>query len=416
MKRISTNQPNDNMSYHLRMREWQMNEAQNKMAAQTRIKAPRNDPLATGHSVRFQSREARLERYLQNITRARGELGLAEGRLQSGLDVMQRVRDLAVQGANGIYTREQLAYMGDEINALLGEMLNVANSIDGQGNYVFSGHRARTQPFRMHTGRVEGSQGTEVITGVEYVGDIGRNAAEIDELAVSEYTLPGNQVFWAERQQIFATQDATAYRVQANSTIRIDGVQIDLKEGDNVFAVIERINSSQAPVRARLDPVQNSLALEGTFPHQIWAQDAGQGTVLQDLGILSRGNGSPPLNSADSASVYGGSVFDMLMHLRDSLYRGDQEAVGGSGLRGIDDSVETLTAHLSQIGARDTRLDVAEKRLAWEKPEYTKLDSQERDLDLSQAITELKMLEYTHQATLSTTARILRPTLLDFLR
>jgi flagellar hook-associated protein 3 FlgL len=416
MKRISTNLPNDNMSYYLRLREWEMNEAQNKMAAQTRIKDLRNDPLAAGHSTRFQSREARLARYGLNVTKARGELSIAEGHLQSGLDVLQRVRDLAVQGANGIYTREQLAYMGDEINALLGEMLSVANSLDGQGNYVFSGYRARTQPFRVHSGRVEGSLRPELITGVEYVGDIGRNAAEIDELQASDYTLPGNQVFWAERQQIYASQDAAAYRVQADSSIRIDGVQIDLSQGDNVYAIIERINSSQAPVRARLDPVQNSLALEGTYPHQIWAEDLNQGTVLQDLGIIARGDNVPPLNYADSASVFGGSVFDMLMHLRDSLYRGDQEAVGGSALRGIDDSVETLTAHLSQIGALDTRLEVTQKRLAWEQPEYTKLDSQERDLDLTQAITELKMLEYTHQAALSTAARILPRTLLDFLR
>jgi len=414
MKRISTNLPNYDLSYHLRLREWQLNEAQNKMAAQTRIKDPRNDPLATGHSTRFQSREARLERYSQNVTRARGELSIAEGNLNSGLDVLQRVRELAVQGANGIYSREQLAYMGDEVNQLLGELLGVANARNGQGNYVFSGHRARTEPFRVHNGRVEGSRGTEVITGVEYVGDIGRGQAEIDELQVSDYTLPGNQVFWAEKQQIFAAQDATGYRVQRNAAIRIDGVQIDLFQGDNVFAIIERINGSQAPVKARLDPVNNSLALEGTYPHQIWAEDVGE--VLQDLGVLSRGDGSPPLNSADSAAVYGGSVFDMMMHLRGSLYRGDQEAVGGSALRGIDDSIETLTAHLAEIGARDTRLEVAGQRLAWEKPEYTRLDSQERDLDLSQAITELKMLEYTHQATLATAARILRPTLLDFLR
>ena len=414
MKRISTNLPNYDLSYHLRLREWQMNEAQNKMAAQTRIKDPRNDPLAAGHSTRFQSREARLERYSQNVTRARGELTIAEGNLNSGLDVLQRVRELAVQGANGIYSREQLAYMGDEVNQLLGELLAVANARNGQGNYVFSGHRARTEPFRVHNGRVEGSRGTEVITGVQYVGDIGRGRAEIDELQVSDYTLPGNQVFWAEKQQIFAAQDATDYRVQRNAAIRIDGVQIDLFQGDNVFAIIERINASEAPVKARLDPVNNSLALEGTYPHQIWAEDVGE--VLQDLGVLSRGDGVPPLNSADSAAVYGGSVFDMMMHLRGSLYRGDQEAVGGSALRGIDDSIETLTAHLAEIGARDTRLEVAGKRLAWEKPEYTRFDSQERDLDLSQAITELKMLEYTHQATLSTAARILRPTLLDFLR
>lgn len=416
MKRISTDMPNNDMSFYMRLREWQMNEAQNKMAAQTRIKDLRNDPLAAGHSTRFQSKEVRLERWLENITRARGQLTLAEGHLGSALDVLQRVRELAVQGANGIYTPEQLAYMGDEINQLLTELVDVANARDGSGNYIFAGHRAKTEPFRLHTGRVEGSRGTEAVTGVEYVGDIGVTIAEIDENALAPFTLPGNQVFWAEKQQLFSALDASAYRVQANSVIRVDGVPVELKEGDNVFAVIEKINASQAPVKARLDPVKNSLALEGTYPHQIWLQDEAGGTVLQDLGLLARGVADPPLNSADSAGVYGGSVFDMLIHLRNSLYKGDIEAVGGSALRGVDDSIETVTAHLAEIGAGDTRLEVTEKRLAWEKPEYTKLDSQERDLDLSQAITELKMLEYTHQATLATAGRILRPTLLDFLR
>jgi flagellar hook-associated protein 3 FlgL len=416
MKRISTNLPNYDASYYLRLREWQMNEAENKMAAQSRIKDLRNDPLAAGHSVRYQSKLARLERFTANITKARGEAALAEGNLRSALDILQRVRELAVQGANGVWDKQQLAYMGQEIDQLLTELVTVANAKNGQGNYIFSGFRARTEPFRVHTGRVEGSQGSEVIASVEYVGDIGRNHAEIEEGAEADYTMPGNQVFWAERQQLYSSIDATTYRVQANSKIRLDGVEIELKEGDNVFAVIDKINASEAPVKARLDPVKNSLALEGTWAHQIWAEDVGEGTVLQDLGLIERGDRVPPLNTADSASVFGGSLFDMVIHLRNSLYKGDQEAVGGSALRGIDDSIETLSSHLAKIGAKDARLEVTNKRLAWEAPEYTGLNSKEVDLDLSQAITELKMLEYTHQATLNTAARILRPTLLDFLR
>lgn len=416
MKRISTNLPNIDMNYHLRLREFKMNEAQNKMAAQTRIKGLRNDPVAAGHSTRFQSKLARLERFADTITRVRGEVALAEGNLRSALDVLQRVRELAVQGANGIYSKEQLAYMGDEINQLLKELVEVANAKNGQGNYIFAGYRNKTEPFRMHTGRVEGSQAAEVISSVEYVGDIGRNRAEIAENADLDYTLPGNQVFWAERQQLFSSIDATEYRVQQASRIRIDAVEIELKEGDNVFAIIEKINASEAPVKARLDPVKNSLALEGTFAHQIWSEDVDEGSVLQDLGIIARGDRSPPLNAADSAGVYGGSVFDMVMHLRGSLYKGDQEAIGSSALRGIDDSIETLTAHLAEIGAKDARMEVTGSRLAYEAPEYTRFNSQEVDLDFSQAITELKMLEYTHQAALATAARILQPTLLDFLR
>jgi flagellar hook-associated protein 3 FlgL len=59
---------------------------------------------------------------------------------------------------------------------------------------------------------------------------------------------------------------------------------------------------------------------------------------------------------------------------------------------------------------------MVEKRLISEIPETVKMDAQEVDLDMAEAITNLKMLEYTHKAALQTAGRILQPTLLDFLR
>jgi flagellar hook-associated protein 3 FlgL len=415
MKRISTNMPNDDMSYHMRLREWRMNELQNKMASQTRLKNLRDDPLAAGHAVRYQSKIVRLERYIDNVSKIRGDLALAEGNIRSGLDMLQRVRELAVQGANGVYDDQQMAFMGQEIDQILREMVGVANSVDGKGNYLFSGHRSKIEPFRIHTGRVEGSREAEVISSVEYVGDIGRNRGEIDESATVDFRLPGNHVFWAERQQIYSSVQALGYRVQNDSVIRIDGVEISLKEGDNVYAIIDKINASAAPVRARLDPVENSLALEGTFAHQIWPEDR-SGTVLQDLGIIAQGAESPPLNVADSAATFGGSIFDMIITVRNGMYQNDIQRIGGDGLRGIDDAIGALTAHLAEVGARESRLHVTEQRLDHERPEYIGFLAKEADLDITEAITDLKMLEHVHQAALGTAARIIRPTLLDFLR
>ncbi|MCK5008578.1 MAG: hypothetical protein KAR73_14395, partial [Spirochaetales bacterium] len=92
MKRISTNMPNYDMSYYMRLREWKMNELQNKMAAQTRLKNLRDDPLAAGHATRYQSKIVRLERFIDNISKIRGDMALAEGNIRSGLDILQRVR------------------------------------------------------------------------------------------------------------------------------------------------------------------------------------------------------------------------------------------------------------------------------------------------------------------------------------
>ena len=416
MKRISTNLPSDNMSYYMRLREWQLNDIQNKMAAQTRIKNLRDDPVAAGHGTRFQSKGLRLERFLTNITQVQGKMALAEGNMRSGLDILHRARELAVQGANGAYTKEQMAYMAQEVDQLLREFLEVANAQDAQGNYLFSGFRSKVEPFRVHTGRVDGSRDTEVITAVQYVGDIGRNNAEVAESALMDFTFPGNRAFWAERQQIYSSVQALEYRVPVDSTVRIDGVPVELKQGDNVYAIIDKINASGAPVKARLDPVRSSLALEGTFAHQIWPEDMGGGTVFQDLGVVRPGVGSPPLNIAASAGVYGGSIFDMMISLRDSLYSGDVHRIGGAALRGVDEAVESLTANLGELGAKDARLLVTRARLEYERPEYLRFYSQEVDLDITKAVTDLKMLEYTHQAAVGTAARIIRPTLLDFLR
>ena len=138
--------------------------------------------------------------------------------------------------------------------------------------------------------------------------------------------------------------------------------------------------------------------------------------MLQDLGIVSRGVGSPPLNTADSARAFGGSTFDMLIQLRDALYRGDHESVGGEGLGGIDMAIENATATLAEIGSFDFRLQATLQRIEYEIPEVIQADSNEVDLDITEAITELKMLEYTHQAALATAAKVLQTTLLSFLR
>jgi flagellar hook-associated protein 3 FlgL len=415
VKRVSTDMSNNDMMYHLSLRQYRMDEMQNKIGSQTRVQNLRDDPMAASRSTRYQSVLTRMQQYSGNVDAAQGELRFAEGYLTEGVDILQRIRELAVQGANGTYNKEQLGMMAGEVNQLMDELVKVANSQDTAGRFVFSGFDSRTEPFRVASGWVPDAEG-RVTTAVDYVGDIGRNLAQIGDNAFVPMNVPGNEAFWAEQQQVYASVDATSYRLDRDSTIRIDGSEIQLRQGDTAPAVIARINDSAAGVKASLDPVTGALVLKTTHPHQIWAEDTGGGTVLQDLGILARGDASPPLNFADSARVFGGSAFDMIKRLRDALYGGDQQSVGGEGLGGIDLAIESITSSLAAIGAHDARLQATSDRLSYEIPEVTAANSRDIDLDVTEAATTLKMLEYTHQAALSAAGRILPPTLLDFLR
>ena len=416
MKRISSQLPQLDSSYYQRLREFDMNQMTNKIGAQSRIKDLRDDPLAASRSTRFQSQIARLDQYGKNIQDVRSTLSSVEGNLRSAMDILQRVRELGVQGANGTLDKAQMGYVGEEVNQLLDELVVIANSKDQSGNSLFAGSLAKTTPFRTTPGRVPGGSG-DMVVSLDYLGNIGTNAAEISEGSEVEVNLPGNVAFWAEQQQIYSTVNAAPYRVQGNATIRIDGAEIHLAPGDTVSAVAAKINDANAPVRARVDSVTSSLVLETTLPHQIWAEDLGGGTVLQDLGILAPNGNRPPLNVAQSARVFGGSIFDMVINLRNALFEGSTEKVGSTGLRGLEDSITNLAGVLGAVGARDNRLETVAKRLEFQKPEMVRFDSQERDLDMADAITQLRTLETTHEAALASTARVLnRPKLLDFLR
>jgi flagellar hook-associated protein 3 FlgL len=415
MYRISTNLPNNDMQHYMRQREFQLNQTQNKIASQNRIQQLRDDPVGAAHSTRYQSYITRLERFQENAEYAQNNYRVAEKQMQQAVDMMQRVREIAIQGANGTYTQGDLQKMGQEVNELLEEMVQLANARNGDGSTIFSGHESNTLPFRAVKGNVQGASG-QVITNVQYVGDIGTRKTEISEGSYMNLNIPGNEVFWAEQQQIYSSVNASGYQVQEDSTIHIDGTEIELQAGDNISAVIHKINNSDTAVKARMDPVQQSLVLETTTPHQMWLQDGENSTVLQDLGILGGNQGPAPANVAESADKFGGSVFDMMIRLRNELYAGDTKDIGGSALQGIDHGLDNMLSNMAKLGARDTRLQFVNQRLTREIDQIGELNSNEVDVNMANAITDLRMLEHTKQAALSTSARIIQPTLLDFLR
>lgn len=415
MKRISTNMPNTDMQFYMREREYRMNSVQNKMAGQTRILNLRDDPISASHAVRYQSGIHRLEQFSKNVEYAQGNLKITEDKVREAVEILQRIREISVQGGNGTYGKDDLKAMGMEVNQLLNQLVEIANARNGDGTTLFSGDKTSSLPFRAVMGNV-GGMGEGVVTQVEYVGTITENRVEVTDGAYIRMNYPGNKIFWAENQQLYSAVDATEYVQREDTKIFIDGVGIDLKAGDSIHAIMAKINDSEAPVRARLDPIRGSLVLESTTPHQIWLQDAPEGKVLQELGLLRDGTTPPPSNLDPTVRTFGGSVFDMVIKLRDDLFKGNAMEVGGRGLRGIDNALNSLLATLGDIGAQGKRLEYTYARLQTEIPDMKELYSQTKDLDMTAAIVDLKLMENTHKAALSTAARILQPTLLDFLR
>lgn len=412
MYRINTHLGNNDSQFYLRRREYVLNRLQNQLSSGTRITDLRDAPTAAIEAVQLDSYLNRLSTFKTNVAYVEDHLRLTEGRVTEMVEVVQRLRELAVQTAQGTYNQSQREIAAVEVNQLLNELVTVANTVDGTGGALFGGTYKQGDPFRIQRGRVNGTI-EENIVSVAYQGNIGSRRSEISENVHIDIDTPGNHLFWSENQQIFSTIDARDYRALQDSTLTIDNHTVQITAGDTVNAVIYKINRSPAAVRALFDPTRNSLALITTEPHQLWIEESG--TVLQELGIVDGGERSP-VDIADSAEVFGGTVFDTVITLREALYANNSEQIGSQILGSIDSALNNVLTHIADIGAKETRLQFVAGRLERDIPEITDAYALAADTDFVEAITQLRTQEAGHQAALAVAGRVLPQTLLDFLR
>ena len=421
MYRISSDMPHIDAQYQLRRQEERLAKLQSQISSESRIRELRDDPLAASHAVRYESYLARLERFEKNALYAKDHYNVVYGYMNEALSVMQRVRELSVQGANGIYTADDQKLMGMEVNELIKELVALSNTVGPDGKQLFAGDKAFTEPFRIVEGSIPGG-GENMVVRVEYRGAGASRRTEIDDNAYADLDIGGGEAFWAEKMQVFSSVNAANYRVNAPGAFFIDGAEIRVNPGDTLPAIVAKINDSPAPVKAYIDPETRGLVLEGTNAHLIRAEDAvyqnGEGaTVLKDLGII-RGNmeNNAPNWDTTRSRVSGGSVFEMLTRLRDAMYRGDYDFIGSQGIAGMDLAIGNLTTRIADVGNRQERVETAWQRLNREIPDVASSLARESSVNIADAATDLKMLDFAHKASLQTAARLLPMTLLDFLR
>lgn len=414
MRRISSNLQHTDTQFALRRQESRVSDTNNSISSQRRILNLRDDPLAAGHSVRYQSYLARLDRFERNAKTVSDQFKITEGYMNQSLQIMQRVRELAVAGANGTYTKGDLKNMATEVDELLKELISNGNATGPDGVRLFAGTKSFTEPFETVLGDRDGA-GNPVVMQVRYNGTVDGKNIEIDEQSHLATAQAGNRTFWAEKQSLFSEVDATNYMVKADTAIEVDGVTVPLTAGDNVYAIISKINDSGAGVKAYIDPVTNGLNLETTDSRQLWIRDGEGGDVLASLGMVKAGQ-RPPYNIANSVRMSGGSLFDSVIALRDAMLSGDQDAIGGKVLGSVDGGIDNLATRLASIGSQYERTQATMARIAYQTVNVTAAESREADIDFTKAITDLKMFEYTQQATLSTAGKLYSNTLLNYVK
>jgi flagellar hook-associated protein 3 FlgL len=126
------------------------------------------------------------------------------------------------------------------------------------------------------------------------------------------------------------------------------------------------------------------------------------------------GSGHQVLTSEDRNQQQVDSVFNSLLRLKSALQSGDVDAIGRE-VGSIDTDLTRLSFSRAQIGSRLQSLGVLNTRLEDEHTQLQSALSDQTDVDLVQAISNLTARQYALQGSLQTTATILQLSILNFL-
>ncbi|TVR92863.1 MAG: flagellin [Spirochaetaceae bacterium] len=200
-----------------------------KLSSGMRINRAGDDASGLAVSEKMRSQVRGLQRAERNTADGISLIQTTEGYLQQSQDILQRVRELAVQASNGIYTDEDRMQIQVEVSQLVSEVNRIASHAQFNG-------------MNLLTGRFAAETGTNVVTASMWF-HIGANMDQ--------------------REQVFiGTMTAQALGIQSTDGLPHTATFISLSTPDRANAAIGVLDEALKTVskqRADLGAYQNRL-------------------------------------------------------------------------------------------------------------------------------------------------------------
>ncbi|MDN5331219.1 MAG: flagellar hook-associated protein 3 FlgL [Tepidanaerobacteraceae bacterium] len=396
-----------NLSSNLR----RLGEKQDQLSSGKKVRLPSDDPVSAVFAMRLRNTLLSIDQYAKNVDDAVTWLQNTETALQNTGEILQRIRELVVYASNGTLTEADRKAILDEIAQLKEQILQEANA-SYNNKYLFGGYRTDIRPFSYDaSGKIVANPAFAYLTKVEVLSDTGAGgsgqtgfkAASVDvaklgdSIGFGKYT-----IIISNFDDTNMTADIEIKDEGGNTIARASGVNVD-EDGQEISGVDDLGNP---------DASRNFFLNFKNFPLK------GDGTVVLSL-YAERKNSYNlgRLNTMDVA-LYGDEVFSEIFKTVESIeqdLRNNDSASLSSRLSDLDDAINILLKFRSQVGAKINRLEATKTRIENNRIDYTALLSKTEDIDIAQVIMDLKMEENVYRASLAVGARIIQPTLVDFL-
>jgi len=307
--RVTNNMMINNFLINLNKNTERMDRFQRILASGKLIQYPSDDPVGTVTVMKLKKDVSSIDQYQKNVDDANSWLELTDTSLSNITDILNRIRELAVQGSNGTNSPSDTQAIASELVQLKEQLVNIGNTRYSD-RFIFGGMNTTSEVYTLNSSNPNG--------GVDYNGS-------------------------------------------DNGTITGDPWKIEFNVGAN-----DRI-------------------------------------LINITGKQIFGDTTTPDN-----------IFKLIDDIVTKLDAGDTNAVS-SYIEDIDNYINNILSIRADIGARMNRVELTKNRLSDDQTNFTNLLSKAEDADIAKVIMDLTNAENVYTASLNVGARIIQPSLVDFL-
>lgn len=118
-----------------------------QMSTGQRVNRPSDDPIAASQAVVISQAQAQNSQYATARTFATQKVSLEESVLQQVTTAITGAQGTIVRASNGSLSDDDRASLASELQGYRDQLLNLANSTDGNGRYIFGGYRTESKPY-----------------------------------------------------------------------------------------------------------------------------------------------------------------------------------------------------------------------------------------------------------------------------
>lgn len=136
--RITNNMLSQNLLRNLESAQGKMDDLQNQLSSNLRITKPSDDPVGIQNALRMKSNITAVEQWKNNADEALQYMNTTDSTLGSISSMLQRVREITVEGANGTLGVDDRKAVALEVDQISEQLHMLANTKVGS-KYIFSG-------------------------------------------------------------------------------------------------------------------------------------------------------------------------------------------------------------------------------------------------------------------------------------